>query len=75
MSQKINYRRGESRHQDNGPTWEGSGTPNAGCNSGHVARGRCAWKRINNRKERRTGSFVSYAPMAKPRTRPDYDEE
>lgn len=39
MSQRLGHRRGEPRHQDNGPTFE-SHTPNAGCNSTHVARAR-----------------------------------
>lgn len=44
MSQRLGHRRGEPRHQDNGPTFE-SHTPNAGCNSTHVARARAKWKR------------------------------
>lgn len=54
MSQKINHRRGEDRHQDGGPTYE-SHTPNAGCNSTHVARSREKWKRRAARSERRNG--------------------
>lgn len=53
MTQHINHRRGETRHQDNGPVWE-SHTPNAGANSSSVARARKAWKRIRARAERRT---------------------
>lgn len=53
MSQRPNARRGEPRHQDNGPTWEG-GPPNSGSNSTHVARSRKKWKRIGARAERRT---------------------
>lgn len=52
MTQRINHRRGETRHQDNGPRWE-SHTPNAGANSSSVARARKSWKRIRARAERR----------------------
>jgi hypothetical protein len=55
MSQKPNPRRGERRHQDNGPTYE-SHTPNAGSNATHVARSRKKWKRRAARSERRTGA-------------------
>lgn len=58
MSQKINHRRGEHRHQDNGPTFE-SRNPMAGCNSTHVARSRTSWKRIGTRSLRRTGKSKS----------------
>jgi len=58
VSQKPNPRRGEKRHQDNGPTYE-SHTPNAGCNSTHVARSRKKWKRRANRSERRSGQTLS----------------
>jgi hypothetical protein len=57
MSQKINHRRGEGRHQDNGPRWE-NGNPMAGCNSTHVARSRSAWRTIGRRLERRTGKHA-----------------
>ena len=53
MSNHRNYRRGENRRTENGPRWE-SMNPGAGCNSTHVARARKAWKRLNNRRERRT---------------------
>lgn len=55
MSQKPNHRRGEPRHQDNGPTYENP-TPNSGCNSTHVARSRAKWKRRIAKAERRTGA-------------------
>jgi len=55
MSQKINHRRGEDRHQDNGPRWE-NGDPMAGCNSTHVARARRSWRTLGRRLERRTGN-------------------
>lgn len=74
MSQRPNHRRGEDRHQDNGPTYEG-GPPNSGCNSTHVARSRAKWKRRNNRKERRTGALIPNAPFAEPRVRPEDDDE
>jgi len=77
MSQRPNHRRGEGRHQDNGPTWE-SHTPNAGCNATHVARGRAKWKRRNARQERRTGRHVSFVPLSSSRERPpigDVDQE
>ena len=54
MSSGPNYRRGEKRRQDNGPTWE-SHTPSGGCNSTHVARARRAWRVMGRRAERRTG--------------------
>lgn len=57
MSQRINHRRGEKRHQDNGPAYE-SATPTAGCNSTHVARARRAWRKIGRRLERRTGKHA-----------------
>ena len=56
MSQRPNHRRGEGRHQDNGPTWEG-GPPNSGCNSTHVARARRKWKRHHARTERRAATI------------------
>jgi hypothetical protein len=54
MSQRINHRRGEDRHQDNGPRWE-NGNPMAGCNSTHVAKARSSWRTLGRRLERRTG--------------------
>jgi hypothetical protein len=72
MSQRKNHRRGEGRHQDNGPTWEG-GPPNSGSNSTHVARSRSDWKRLTSRKERRTGS-ASYLFGAH-RVRPSIEED
>lgn len=72
VSQRPNHRRGEKRHQDNGPTYE-TGTPNGGCDSTHVARARKKWKRIANRTERRTGSTSKYA-FGK-RVRPEIDED
>jgi hypothetical protein len=76
MSQKPNHRRGEKRHQDNGPTWEG-GPPNSGTNSTHVARARKKWKRRANRSLRRTGTvtpkFISMAGSSarRPKPRPE----
>lgn len=66
MSQRPNARRGEARHQDNGPTWEG-GPPNSGANSTHVARSRTKWKRRAARAERRSagesvGGFMGRKP-------------
>lgn len=52
MSSGPNHRRGETRRQDNGPTWEGP-TPNTG--GTHVARARSKWKKRGHRAERRTG--------------------
>ncbi len=52
MSQHISHRRGGTRHQDNGPRWE-SHTPNAGCNSTHVARARRGWRDLDRRSRRR----------------------
>jgi hypothetical protein len=73
MSQRPNHRRGEDRHQDNGPTWEG-GPPNSGCNSTHVARSRKKWKRIANRTERRTGE-TSKNYRGQHRVRPESEDE
>jgi hypothetical protein len=74
MSQKPNPRRGEERHQDNGPTWEGD-PPNSGCNSTHVARSRKKWKRYAARSERRVGNAVKFMSMGSsgrhPRPRPE----
>lgn len=67
MSQRINHRRGDSRNQDHGPTFE-SHTPNAGCNSTHVARSRTKWKRRNARAERRTGESLSKFNGGRPKT-------
>lgn len=58
MSQKINHRREGKRYQDSGPCYE-SHTPNAGCNSTHVARSRSAWRKLGRRKLRRHGSRSS----------------
>ncbi len=52
MSQRPNHRRGEGRHQDNGPRWENQ-NPMAGCNSTHVARARRAWRNLKRRLFRR----------------------
>ena len=73
MSQRINHRRDEDRHQDNGPTWEG-GPPNSGCNSTPVARSRKSWKRLASRAQRRTGqlpgkfgiTLTDYDPLPTP---------
>jgi hypothetical protein len=74
VSQKPNPRRGEERHQDNGPTWEG-GPPNSGCNSTHVARSRKTWKRYAARSERRVGTAVKFMSFCSgsrhPRSRPE----
>lgn len=70
MTQRINHRRGEERHQDNGPTFE-SPTPNKGANSSAVARARAAWKRIRARAERRTdGTSLGSFWGSKAQTRP-----
>lgn len=58
MSQHVNHRRDGKRHQDNGPTYE-SHTPNAGCNSTHVARGRKRWKDLVERARRRLGKMLT----------------
>lgn len=73
MSQRKNHRRGEKRHQDNGPTWE-SPTPGAGCNSTHVARARTKSKRRANRVERRTGAYNGLSATATTRSRPKIEE-
>ena len=54
MSSGPNHNRGHGRIQGNGPRFENP-NPEAGCNSTHVARSRSKWKKINNRKLRRTG--------------------
>lgn len=54
MSNHDNHRRGDVRRSEHGPRYE-SHDPGKGCNSTHVARGRRAWKRITQRKARRTG--------------------
>ena len=77
MSQRPNHRRGEKRQQDSGPTWE-SHTPNAGSNSGHVARARAWWKRLKNRTTRRTGKVspkFHNMKLGKPEHRPEIDSE
>ena len=67
MSQRPNHRRGEDRHQDNGPRWE-SHTPNAGCNSTHVARARRGWqnlmRRVFRRKAKQEKLDLTHNPMA-----------
>ena len=68
MSQRINNRLGGKRRQDNGPTYE-SHTPNAGSNSGHVARSRKSWKRVAARSERRTGKTTPKAQLLDTRPR------
>ena len=54
MSSGPNHRRGHARIQGNGPRWENP-DPEAGCNSGHVARAREIWRTLGRRAERRTG--------------------
>lgn len=57
MSNHRNHKRNEQAHTENGPRWE-SANPGKGCNSTHVARARCAWKKIKNRTLRRTGKVT-----------------
>jgi hypothetical protein len=58
MSSAPNHRRGHGRIQGNGPRWENP-SPEAGCNSTHVARARKSWKALMRRAERRTGTHLS----------------
>lgn len=51
MSNRKNYRRGEERRTEHGPTWEG-GPPCSGCNSTHVARARRKYQDALRRKHR-----------------------
>jgi len=75
MSQRPNHRRGEPRHQDNGPTYEG-GPPNSGCNSTHVAKSRAKWKDRLHRSVRRTGRVGKKFRVGSTRamTPPDVEE-
>lgn len=72
MSNRINYRRGDARRTEHGPTWENL-NPGAGCNSTHVARGRRNWKRRNARRLRRTGS--TWTPSGRRTLPPIHEEE
>jgi hypothetical protein len=74
MSSHVNHKRGTKRTQDHGPTWE-SHTPSAGCNSTHVARSRAAWKRLTNRKERRTGEVHPQGCLTSRKRPPSEDED
>lgn len=65
MSSHKNHRRGHGRIQGNGPRWENK-NPEAGCNSTHVARARSAWKRLDARKERRTGKSAAHPLRGRP---------
>ena len=78
MSSGPNHRRGHGRVQERGPRWE-SHTPNAGCNSTHVARTRKWWRRYRHRAERRTGRpargfHYSLLEMAPPKEEPPWSE-
>lgn len=73
MSNRQNYRRGESRRTENGPRWE-SRNPGAGCNSTHVARSRRKWKRRAARIERRTGAYHPWW-LLRSRPRPEAEED
>ncbi len=59
MSNHNNPRRGESRRSEHGPRWE-SADPGKGCNATHVARGRRAYKRLRQRKDRRQAKDVAW---------------
>ena len=62
MSNHDNARRGEKKHTEHGPTWEGA--DHGGCNNTHVARSRAKWAKARNRTFRRTGKvFKKFRPM------------
>ncbi len=65
MSNHRNHRRQEDRRTEHGPTWENP-NPGAGCNSTHVAQARTAWKALNHRAERRTGTSLPTFHPPKP---------
>ena len=75
MSNRKNYRRGEERRTENGPTWENR-NPGAGCNSTHVARARRWWQNFARRTERRTGQTnTNKFGMGAKRVRPEIDDD
>lgn len=76
MSQRPNHRRGEERHQDNGPTFRGDqSTPNSGCNSTSVAKARAWWKSFKNRTTRRTGKVSPKFAGGRPEVLPEIESE